>query len=237
MECIILAGGLGTRLRAVVSDLPKCMAPVAGKPFLYYIFNYLKQHGIAHVILSVGYKHDVIKNWVEAQNLPFAVSFAVENEPLGTGGAIQLAMETASEEQIFILNGDTFFDIDLAQLCLEHKNKNADLTIALKPMAQFDRYGNVMLNEQNRITGFTEKQYCKMGQINGGIYCINRNNRLMDGLGAKFSFETEVLQRRFSDNYFHALICANYFIDIGIPDDYRKANIDFKVLFHDSDAL
>jgi D-glycero-alpha-D-manno-heptose 1-phosphate guanylyltransferase len=207
------------------------MAPVAGQPFMYYIFKYLERQKIDHVILSVGYKYEAIENWEKENHWPFQISYAIEQEPLGTGGAIKLALEQAKEEQVFILNGDTFFDVDLNQMYLDHNKANADLTIALKPMTRFERYGNVQIDGQNRIVSFMEKQYCEQGQINGGTYLINRKGHLMDNLGAKFSFETDVMQQRFADSYFHGALCDEYFIDIGIPEDFAKANVEFETLF------
>ena len=231
MECIVLAGGLGTRLRSVVAELPKCMAPVAANPFLHYIFTYLQRQNVSHVILSVGYKYEAIQTWIEQTKWPFAVSYAIENEPLGTGGAIKLALQKATEKHVLIINGDTFFDVDVAQLYSNHIEKKADLTLALKPMNKFDRYGNVLLNEQNRITSFMEKQFCDQGQINGGVYLIESNSGLMENQETKFSFETEILQKHFSDHSFYGHISNGYFIDIGIPEDFEKANLEFKTLF------
>ena len=230
MECIVLAGGLGTRLRSVVSDLPKCMASVAAHPFLFYIFKYLVREKATHVILSVGYKYEAIERWVRQQNWPFLISYVIEKEPLGTGGAIKLALKKAIEEQVFILNGDTFFDVNLAILHDEHQLNQADLSIALKPMTNFDRYGNVLLNAKNRIVSFQEKQYCEKGNINGGIYLLNKKNHLMDNVESRFSFESDILQKHFIGHYFHGVICDKYFIDIGIPEDYQIANSDFKTL-------
>lgn len=231
MECIVLAGGLGTRLRSVVNDLPKCMAPVADHPFLYYIFKYLEREKVDHIILSVGHKYEVIQNWVEQEARPFQISYAIEQEPLGTGGAILSALGQVWQDQVLIINGDTFFDVNLEMLYSVHNKTEADMTIALKPMTHFERYGNVQINDHNRIVSFMEKQYCEKGQINGGIYVINKNNHLMNNLGAKFSFETEVLQRQFAERYFFGALCDKYFIDIGIPEDYAKANIEFETLF------
>src|ERR1035437_4187548 len=196
MECIILAGGLGSRLRSVVNELPKCMAPIAGNPFLHYIFNYLQRQKVNHVILSVGYKYETIQTWVEQTQWLLYVSYAIETEPLGTGGAINLALQKTTKDHVFIINGDTFFDVDFSQLYFDHLVKKAELTLALKPMSNFDRYGNVLIDAKNQITSFSEKQFCKQGLINGGTYLINRNNSLMENLPVKFSFETDVLQRK-----------------------------------------
>lgn len=233
MDAIILAGGLGTRLRSVVSEVPKCMAPVCDKPFLYYLFTYLKKFNeIDRIILSVGYKYEVILEWLDAQNeFPFEFVFSIENEPLGTGGAIKKALELAKSEQVIVLNGDTLFDVNIAQLIQLHRTNQAVLSIALKPMVDFNRYGNVETNELNQITAFREKMYCKEGQINGGVYIIDVNLDIMAGLPAKFSFETDILQPQVANRKIYGFGFDGYFIDIGIPEDYEKANKEFIALF------
>ncbi|HMU72395.1 MAG TPA: sugar phosphate nucleotidyltransferase, partial [Ferruginibacter sp.] len=158
-EAIILAGGLGTRLRSVVSDLPKCMAPVAGRPFLYFVIEQLKRNGVDRFIFSLGYKHEAIEAWLQEQYPSLHISCVVEDEPLGTGGAIKLACSKASGEHVLILNGDTFFNIDLDRLSRFHQDNKADCTLSLKPMIQFDRYGVVELQADHRIIAFKEKQY------------------------------------------------------------------------------
>jgi D-glycero-alpha-D-manno-heptose 1-phosphate guanylyltransferase len=177
MDVIVLAGGLGTRLRSVVSEVPKCMAPVVGKPFLYYLLQWLSKFDINHVVLSVGYMHEAIEHWIveNRHNFNFSIDSVLENEPLGTGGAIRLALKKTNESKAVIINGDTFFDIDLNAFEKQHETHNATLSIALKPMQNFDRYGNVVM-QNNLITDFQEKQYCINGLINGGIYIINTMN-------------------------------------------------------------
>ncbi len=113
-EAIILAGGLGTRLREAVPDLPKCMAPVAGRPFLFHVINYLRSHGVEKFIFSLGYKHEVIEEYLRTHFATLAYSCAIEAEPLGTGGAIQLACRQATEKDVIVVNGDTLFKADLA---------------------------------------------------------------------------------------------------------------------------
>ena len=137
---IILAGGFGTRLSAVVKDLPKPMANINGKPFLHYIFQSLQRQNIENVILSVGYKHEIIQDYFQDNYLGIAIKYAIETEPLGTGGAIKHAFSFVDDDA-FVLNGDTFFDVDLSKL----RNDKSDLSIALKPMKNFDRYGTVEL--------------------------------------------------------------------------------------------
>ena len=222
-EAIILAGGLGTRLRSVVSDLPKCMAPVAGKPFLYYLVEQLKKQGIEKFIFATGYKHEAIEDWVK-DNLP-AVSYqlSVEEEPLGTGGAIKLACKKATEENVLVVNGDTLFTVSIEELALAHHTRQANCTVALKPMKNFDRYGVVELDEQHSIHSFKEKQFYESGLINGGIYVLNVTTFLQESLPVKFSFEKEYLEFLFDQRNFIGVVQHQYFIDIGIPQDYEKA--------------
>ena len=234
MEVIILAGGLGTRLRSVVSEVPKCMAPVAGKPFLWYLLKYLTQYNVNRVVLSVGYLREVIFKWIgeNKTEFPFEFDYAVEEEPLGTGGGIKLALSTIKNDSAFILNGDTFFDANLNDLIHQHKKAGKDITLALKPMKDFDRYGTVVYDEQSSIiSAFNEKKHCDEGLINGGIYLVSAKSKIFEGLPTKFSFETAVLEKQCTLGNIDGVIQDKYFIDIGIPEDYRKANIEFKTLF------
>mgnify|MGYP001197410299 FL=1 len=233
MECIVLAGGLGTRLSKVVSDRPKCMANIAGEPFLFHVFEYLKKEQIDHVVLSVGYKFEIIQDWVKKTNWPFKISFAIEKEPLGTGGAIKYALEFTNDSDIVILNGDTFFDINLRWFYNKHIFSKAELSVALKTMNHFSRYGNVLLNSNNQIISFLEKEYCDKGQINGGIYLIKRTN-LFKNFKAKFSFEQDFLATKFNNLKIFGVIFDEYFIDIGIPEDYQIADKYFNELLSES---
>lgn len=227
MEVIILAGGLGTRLRSVVSEVPKCMAPVSGKPFLWYLLKYLTNfEQIDKVILSVGYLRETIFKWIDEvkDEFPFDFDYAVEEEPLGTGGGIKLALEKASDERVFVLNGDTFFYVDLMQLYEAHMIGKKAITLALKPMRKFERYGSVNMEPiTGTILSFNEKQYCEEGLINGGVYVISKSAPIFEGLGEKFSFETAVLEPQCSRHELLGVVQEGYFIDIGIPEDYKKA--------------
>lgn len=230
-ECIVLAGGLGTRLRGTVDDVPKCMAPVAGRPFLHYLFDYLARSGFSRVILSLGYMHETVERWAASEGRPFEIATSVEHTPLGTGGAIARAVEMASGRHVFVLNGDTFFDADTEALRLAHTASGAAVTLALKPMRDFSRYGTVETDAGGRIRTFREKRYCEQGLINGGIYLLDRQRGLFDGLGGRFSFETEVLQARVDDTVLQGCVSDGYFIDIGVPEDYARANADFATMY------
>ena len=151
---IILAGGFGTRLSTVVKDVPKPMAPINGKPFLHYIFEELQQQQIQKVVVSVGYLKEIIQAYFKTEYLGISIEYAIEEEPLGTGGGIKKAFEKI-ENDAYILNGDTFFDIPLSAL----KNTSSDISIALKPMFQFDRYGTVAVDAEHRVISFNEKKY------------------------------------------------------------------------------
>ncbi|NIG54329.1 nucleotidyltransferase family protein [Chitinophaga sp. Cy-1792] len=219
-ECIVLAGGLGTRLRDAVADKPKCMAPVGDQPFLYYLIQYLHQQGVTHVILSLGYLADQVIDWCNNNPQPLRISFATEPEPLGTGGGIVYALDKVERDNIFIVNGDTYFDISLPAFDAFHTSHHSNLSLALKPMTNFDRYGTVTLNDQQQITAFREKQFMEAGLINGGIYLTSASYLKSLALPAKFSFEKEVLEPMAASQQLFGFISDIYFIDIGIPEDY-----------------
>lgn len=231
-EAIILAGGLGTRLRSVVSELPKCMAPVAEKPFLYFVVEQLRRQGIEKFIFSLGYKHEMIEAWLNAQYSILNIQCAIEEEPLGTGGAVKRACSKATEKNVFVLNGDTFFNIGLSQLAEFHTEQNADCTLSLKPMQDFDRYGVVELNKDHSITSFKEKSHYKSGFINGGIYALNRELFLQEDLPQRFSFEKDYLEQFFGKRKMFGLPQDAYFIDIGIPEDYERAQVELGIKNH-----
>lgn len=227
-ETIILAGGLGTRLRSVVADLPKCMAPVAGRPFLFYVINYLRLQGVEKFIFSLGYKHEIILDYLNDQFSTLNFQCSIEEEPLGTGGAIQLACQHSTEKNVIIVNGDTLFKMDVDVINAFHEHQKADCTLALKPMRHFDRYGIVELNEKGLITDFREKQFYENGLINGGVYVLNVENFLAKKFPAKFSFEKDYLEQHYQQGKIAGIIQDNYFIDIGIPEDYSRVQDELK---------
>lgn len=222
-EAIILAGGLGTRLRSAVPDLPKCMAPVNGMPFIAYVIHYLQEQGIKKFVFALGYKSDAFDLFLRA-TLPSAdYRLSVENEPLGTGGAIQLACRGVTNENIAVANGDTLFRVNIPVLSAFHHQQKADCTIALKPMKAFSRYGAITLNKDHSVKSFREKQYQAEGFINGGVYALNVPAFLGKRFPAKFSFEQEYLERFYKGGKIFGITEDAYFIDIGIPEDYKKA--------------
>lgn len=223
MECIILAGGFGTRLRSVVSDVPKPMAPIGERPFLELLMDYLIDYGCSHFVLSTGYMHEKISHHFGKTYRNVPVSYAVEKEPLGTGGGIRNAMQYCQEDNIVVLNGDTLFQIDYDDLQRFFHAHPTRLAVVLRQVDDTSRYGSVSTDCCDRIVRFTEKSAAGgVGTINGGIYMMDRT--LLDSytVGTPFSFEKDIMQRQFREEAFYAYISGAYFIDIGIPEDYQK---------------
>ncbi|MBN8860295.1 MAG: nucleotidyltransferase family protein [Sphingobacteriales bacterium] len=227
-EAILLAGGLGTRLRSAVPELPKCMAPVNGKPFLAYVVRYLQQQGIRRFIFALGYKHNDFDAFLRSFFKEDQYTVSIEEEPLGTGGAIRLACDKALSENVLVANGDTIFEADVAALANFHHRHQAACTLALKPMINFSRYGAVVLDKDGVIQQFREKQQCSEGLINGGMYALNTAKFRAHDLPGKFSFEKEFLEKYTAEQTFYGLPQDGYFIDIGIPEDYEKARLELK---------
>jgi D-glycero-alpha-D-manno-heptose 1-phosphate guanylyltransferase len=222
-EAIVLAGGLGTRLKSVVADLPKTLAPVAGKPFLAYLLDHAKKQGIEKFIFALGYKTELIEAFVRKYLPEETYNFSIEKEPLGTGGAIYKACKQVSSTDIIILNADTFFGIQYSQLSDLHEQRKAACTLALKPMKDFDRYGAVEMDERNTIRGFSEKKYQSTGNINGGVYALRVKSFLRKSFPDIFSFEKDYLEKESEKGNILGLVSDEYFIDIGVPEDYLRA--------------
>jgi D-glycero-alpha-D-manno-heptose 1-phosphate guanylyltransferase len=227
IECIILAGGLGTRLRSAVPDLPKCMAPIAGKPFLAYLLDYLLAQQVTKFIFSLGYMHEVIEDFIKSNYPQIQYQIALESEPLGTGGAIRLACEYTTEENVIVMNGDTMFRVDVQSLLKYHSAQKSDCTLSLKTMHQFDRYGVVETDAENNITSFKEKKQYDSGNINGGVYALHVPSFKSIQVPEKFSFEKDYLENYFNEIKMVGYLVDGYFIDIGIPEDFEKAGREF----------
>ncbi|MDP4265142.1 MAG: HAD-IIIA family hydrolase [Bacteroidota bacterium] len=228
LEGIILAGGLGTRLRDTVPDWPKCMAPVADRPFLFYVINYLRGQGIEKFIFSLGYKHEIIEEYLLTQFATLNFQCVIEEEPLGTGGAILAACKKATEKNVLVANGDTLFKVNIENLIALHFDREADCTLALKPMTHFDRYGVVELDRTDAVYEFREKQFYESGLINGGIYILDREKFVSEKLPGKFSFEKDYLEKLYKERKFYGLVDDGYFIDIGVPEDYNRAQEELR---------
>ncbi len=229
MEAIVLAGGFGTRLQEVIADLPKSMALINGRPFLEYQFNYLEEQGVSDVILSVGYKRELIMEHFGEQYRGIHIQYAVEEEPMGTGGGIRLAMWKIKGKRAIAMNGDSLFRVDLREMMEKHTKKNADITVALRELNDTGRYGRVTVNRDRRIAGFAEKQeHAGKGYINGGVYIIEKQFLMEPEFRGKFSIEKDCFEQYYSDSRLFGFPSKGYFLDIGIPEDYQKAQDEFK---------
>lgn len=225
-KALVLAGGLGTRLRSVIQDIPKPMAPVAGVPFLQKILDFLYNYEIGEVCLSVGYKGEVVRAAFGNHYRGMRIRYAVENEPLGTGGGIRHAAAGMGDDPFFVLNGDTLFHADLWEMERLY-DKGADLVMALKPMRDSDRYGSVEWERGGRrVTAFHEKAYRESSLINGGIYLMDKSIFEKYDFPSKFSFEKDLMEAHVKDLKVLGQPSDTYFIDIGIPSDYQRAQVD-----------
>jgi len=230
-EAIILAGGMGTRLRDVISDGPKSMAPINGRPFLEYVLDYLDRWGLRRVILSVGYQKDVIIRHFGNQYKSMEIAYAIENEPLGTGGAILNALRHVQGFATFIFNGDTYFDVNLQRLDDFRRIKEADLCLGIRFEIEPERFGILEFDNNNRITGFVEKPVgLDEGYINGGAYIVRKDYLLRFGLPEKFSFEKDFLQKYYSTEDFYGMRCFANVAHKSSFKAYQKAIDEFKRL-------
>jgi D-glycero-alpha-D-manno-heptose 1-phosphate guanylyltransferase len=230
-QAIVLAGGYGTRLQKVVQDVPKPMALINGRPFLDYQLNYLKSFGIEQIICSVGYKHEHISGFFGNSYQGLKIDYAVEKEPLGTGGGIRLAFEKVSNDSALVVNGDTLFEVDLNDFYQKHTQAKAVISLALRNVADVSRYGSVETEADGRIKGFTEKgSKSGKGLINGGVYLIEKSFFERNNFPAKFSMEKDAFEQYYQKEALYGFAYDAYFLDIGIPEDYQKAQNEFQKL-------
>lgn len=224
LEVIILAGGQGRRLQSVVSDLPKPMANISGRPFLWWLMTRLRRQQVGRVILSVGYKAEAIQDYFGDGFNGIDIAYSVETEPLGTGGAIRFALEQARETQVVVLNGDTYTDIELRRLSEKLEGSRGDLVMAVTHLDDVSRYGAVLFNgETETVVGFNEKQSRSAGYINAGIYCLRRDIFDRYSVPTRFSFERDFLTKWLSVLRPVAFPGVRAFIDIGVPEDFALA--------------
>lgn len=229
MEAIILAGGFGTRLKEIIKEVPKPMALINGRPFLEYQINYLKYFGVKRVIMSVGYKYEFISSHFKNEFNNIEIDYAIEEEPLGTGGGIQLALNKIKDTQALVVNGDTLFEVDIVKFFNFFKDNNADMCLALRKLDDVSRYGTVEINQDNEIFAFKEKkQNNKEGYINGGVYILKKNIFEDTSLDEKFSLEKDFFEAYIDKKQMFGYLSDDYFLDIGIPEDYNKAQDEFK---------
>jgi len=233
MEVIILAGGFGTRLQSIVKNVPKPMADINGRPFLSFLLDYLINQKVKKVLLSVCYKHEAIENYFGFRYKNIEIGYVFETIPLGTGGAIREALKYVSDDNVIVLNGDTFFCINLSEMYDFHRGKRSNLTIAVKATENCSRYGAVII-QNDKIVQFEEKASNSFGYINGGIYIINSKviSSIIDEFGNQFSFERDFIQKIAKKINVFSYISNDYFIDIGIPEDYAIAKKELPCRVH-----
>jgi D-glycero-alpha-D-manno-heptose 1-phosphate guanylyltransferase len=221
MEAVILAGGFGTRLQAVVPNLPKPMAPVAGRPFLEILLSALRRKGFNRVVLSLGYRAEQIMNHFGTGFLGLSLDYVVETTPLGTGGATRLALSRCRSNPVFIFNGDTFLDLEI-ETVVNLWGKYRKPIITARRVEDTYRYGSLLLSD-DRVVGFSEKGVHGEGLINAGCYVFPRD--LLDEypLFQAFSLESDFLTRTIITTEFLCFETKGMFIDIGVPEDYQSA--------------
>ena len=224
MEAIILAGGFGTRLKNKLGNIPKPMAPINNRPFLDYLLDYLIKRKVKRVILSVYYQYQIIKNHYDDCYRNINILYSIDTEELGTGGAIKNALLMVNDNHVFLINGDTYFNVNLSRLYKEHIANNNDITLSLKPMKNFDRYGIVETDSNAKVLSLKEKQYRDHGKIDGGIYLIKKNIFSVFESSNKFSFN-DFIMNNLKNLKVGSLLFDELFIDIGTPEDYDRAHL------------
>jgi D-glycero-alpha-D-manno-heptose 1-phosphate guanylyltransferase len=224
-SAIILVGGLGTRLRSVVTNVPKPMAPINGKPFLEHLMYYWISQGVDHFILASGYLSEIITNYFGNSYMGCKIDYSIEDNPLGTGGALFLASKYIRDEEHFVLlNGDTFFKVKLNEILSLAINKNSDWTLSLTKTDDPSRYMGINIDNHGKILSLDNKLVSNI--VNGGVYVV-RTKSLFDfnhAPGLPISLEYDVLPEAIHKGQrCIGRICNDVFVDIGIPQDYYKA--------------
>lgn len=222
-EAIVLAGGFGTRLAHVVPDVCKPMAPVACRPFLRFIMDQLAAAGFDRAVVADGYRREQIEGFFGSAYRGMAIEYSPEVTPLLTGGAVRRALGRCESDWVFVLNGDTWLDVDFAAMeaVASDAPEDASAVIAVKRMHGFERYGTVDVDADGTLTAFHEKRPCEEGLINAGVYLLRRD--ALDNMPEKFSLESDYFERVVGDGSLRAAECAGGFIDIGVPEDYELA--------------
>lgn len=218
----ILAGGLGTRLRAAVADRPKVLAEVNGRSFLTYLLEQLADGGVRRVVLCTGYMADAVRETIGGRFREMTIEYAEESAPLGTGGALRLALPLLGSDPILVMNGDSFFDADLASFAARHRASGGSASILLAETADVGRFGAVAIARDNTVVRFEEKGGRGPGLINAGIYLFNRTVIAAIPPGEETSLEREVFPRLVGRGL-HGFPQHGRFIDIGVPSDYEGA--------------
>lgn len=228
MEAIVLAGGRGTRLASAIEGIPKVLALVGERPFLELLLQRLRQKGMQRVILSVGYMAGSIRERFGDEFDGLELVYSAEEEPLGTGGATMKALKMALADSVFVMNGDTFVELEYAEMLGRHVEAGVSASIAVAQVPDCTRFGRVMI-EQDRVAGYTEKGYAGSGLISVGTYVMNRDVFVPYDLTNVFSLETDFFVPYIKELRPVAFVTSGYFIDIGIPEDLARAQIELQM--------
>ena len=222
-EAIVLAGGFGTRLAHVVPDVCKPMAPVAGRPFLRFIMDQLAAAGFDREVVADGYRREQVEGFFGPAYRGMEIEYSPEETPLLTGGAVKRALSRCESDWVFVMNGDTWLDVDFGAMeaAAYGAPDNVSAVIAVKRMRNFERYGTVDVDDCGSLTAFHEKRPCEEGLINAGVYLLRRD--ALDDMPDKFSLESDYFERVVGDGALRAAECSGGFIDIGVPEDYVLA--------------
>lgn len=220
-EAIVLAGGFGTRLRQILPDLPKPMAPIAGHPFLEIVLRSLATKGFGRIVLSLGYMAEKISGHFGSSFAGLDLTYVVEEQALGTGGGVRLAMTQCQEDHVFIFNGDTFLDLDVEAI-EQHWQRYRRPIIVGRKVPDTARYGR-LLASGGHVTGFSEKGVPGEGLINAGCYIFNRGQLDLFPSNTPFSLEIEYLANAVHQMCFDLFETEGKFIDIGVPEDFARA--------------
>lgn len=221
MEAIVLAGGLGTRLRKVVPNWPKPMAPVAGRPFLEILLRTLASKGFTRVVMSLGFMAEKISNHFGNRFAGMELDYVVEDRPLGTGGAVRLAMSHCKRDHVFVLNGDTFLDLEADSIESNWSIRRNPIIVA-REVPDTSRYGRLLVQD-GLVKGFAEKGVAGPGLINAGCYLLDRTQLDSFVPNKSFSIENDFLAHAVEMMPIEVFITKGHFIDIGVPDDYQRA--------------
>ena len=227
MQAILLCGGMGTRLRSVVADRPKPMADICGKPFLQYLLEMLREKGITEVIFALGYMGEMIEEYFQdGSAFGLKIAYSYEEDPLGTGGAIRNALPKIMEEEVLVLNADTYFPMDYQGLYRFHQENDGDFSLATRAVPDISRYGAVRRDAAGRILAWNEKLedggQPLAGEINGGIY-VMKKSLIAEIPEGKQSLEQDCIPKWLSEGKrIFGLPFHGYFMDIGIPKDYQQ---------------
>jgi D-glycero-alpha-D-manno-heptose 1-phosphate guanylyltransferase len=222
-DCVVLCGGLGKRLRALVTDNNKTMALVNKRPFLDLILAHIKQQGGQRVILCTGYKADKVEEYYRHNNQGLDIVFSREDEPLGTGGAIKKAVDLVHSDVFFAMNGDSHCPLNYAHMLADYKEKNAQALIAVSKVEDSNDYGGVAMAESRRIVRFEEKRKDRPAPyVNAGVYCLSRQIFEAVPMPERFSIEYDFFPKLIHHD-FYGYIHQQSFWDIGTPERYQKA--------------